>query len=181
MRATVTMHAFALSFTRLCGAGLLALSLAGCIADEGPTVSAGKDGTNAPVGAGVNVPAGSSEDFVVNVGRRTFFDEGSAALSDASRETLDKQAEWLLRYGRWKVKIQGFSDDPGSKQANAELSQRRAKAVYEYLASKGVPANRMRVKAYGNAKERLVNDCADISCKAQNRRVHTNLEDVVGA
>ena len=38
----------------------------------------------------------------------------------------------------------------------------------------GVGADRLRVKSYG--KERLVRDCADLSCKSQNRRVITNLE-----
>ena len=53
---------------------------------------------------------------------------------------------------------------------------RRAEAVKGYLISKGVAAPRLRAKTYGREKERIVRNCADVSCKAQNRRVITNLE-----
>ena len=49
-----------------------------------------------------------------------------------------------------------------------------------YLASLGIAPARMRTKTFGNAKERLVHDCNDISCRAQNRRVVTVLERETG-
>lgn len=131
--------------------------------------------TNDPVGGGVNVVPGSEEDLMVNVGRRTFFREGSSALDDTARATLEQQAAWLVRYPQWKVKIQGFADDPGGPDANRVLSQQRADAVRNYLVSKGVAPDRMWAKGYG--RDRLVQDCPDISCKAQNRRVITNPQD----
>jgi peptidoglycan-associated lipoprotein len=134
------------------------------------------EATNAPVEGGVNVQSGSEEDFIVNVGRRTFFAEGSAALDDTARMTLDKQAMWLNDHPQWKVKLQGFADDPGSAAQQTALSQKRADAVRDYLMSKGIPKERMRAKGYG--RDRLVGDCADIECKAQNRRVITNPQEV---
>lgn len=130
------------------------------------------DGTNAPVAGGVQVVPGSEEDFMVNVGRRTFFTENSSALDDTARTTLDLQAAWLNRYPQWKVKLQGFSDDPGSAQANTALSQKRADAVRNYLISRGIAPDRMLAKGYG--RDRLVQDCPELHCKAQNRRVVTN-------
>ena len=56
-----------------------------------------------------------------------------------------------------------------------ELSQKRADAVRNYLASKGVQPERMKAKGYG--RDRLVGDCSDIECKAQNRRVITNPQE----
>jgi peptidoglycan-associated lipoprotein len=91
--------------------------------------------------------------------------------------TLDKQAAWLQQYPSWKVKIQGFADDPGSADQNVKLSQQRAEAVRAYLVSKGVSPARLAAKGYGRDPERLVLNCADLSCKAQNRRVITNLQD----
>jgi peptidoglycan-associated lipoprotein len=134
------------------------------------------EATNAPVEGGVNVQGGSEEDFIVNVGRRTFFAEGSAALDDTARMTLDKQALWLNDHTQWKVKLQGFADDPGSAAQQTALSQKRADAVRDYLVSKGISKERMRAKGYG--RDRLVGDCADIECKAQNRRVITNPQEV---
>ncbi|GGC66749.1 OmpA family protein [Chelatococcus reniformis] len=154
-----------------------ALLLAGCASEavRGP-VGPSPNVTNAPVGSGADVPPGSNEDFIVNVGRRVYFKEGSAELDDTARVTLDNQAAWLAKFPRWNAKIQGFADDPGSDEQNRALGLRRADAVKAYLSAHGVAPGRLRAKTYGREKERIVRDCADISCKAQNRRVITNLE-----
>jgi len=158
----------------------LALLLASCASTGtgGVTRSseAPSEAANAPAEGGVNVQSGSEEEFIVNVGRRTFFAEGSATLDDTARVTLDKQAMWLSEHPQWKVKLQGFADDPGSAAQQTALSQKRADAVRDYLAAKGIPKERMRAKGYG--RNRLVGDCADIECKAQNRRVITNPQEV---
>lgn len=132
--------------------------------------------TDAPVGAGVNVRPGDNEDFIVNVGRRVFFTEGSSVLTPIARETLDNQAQWLQRYPHWRAKIQGFADDPGSDDANLALGKQRADAVLNYLTARGVAPGRLRAKTYGRSTDRLVRACTDSACKAQNRRVITNLE-----
>jgi peptidoglycan-associated lipoprotein len=157
-------------------AAFLALGLLSACMTEKPIVEA----TGAPVGAGVDVPAGSNEDFIVNVGRRIYFDEGSAEVNEVARATLRKQAEWLARYTRYRIKIEGFADDRGTPDSNRALGLKRADAARAYLLSIGVPAARMRTKTFGNLKERLVNDCNDASCRAQNRRVVTVLEQETG-
>ena len=135
------------------------------------------DGTNAPVGGGINISPGSEEDFQVNVGRRTFFTKGSATLDQTAMETLDKQASWLSQFPQVIVKIQGFSDDPGTGAQNVALSAKRAEAVRNYLASRGISAARMTTKGYG--QERLVRaDCTDSACRGQNRRVITNPQNI---
>ena len=75
---------------------------------------------------------------MLNVGRRTYFKAGSAVLDGTAKVTLDKQANWLNRNTDWKIKVQGFADDPGSDTTNVELSRKRAAAVRDYLVSKGV-------------------------------------------
>ena len=130
---------------------------------------------------GPDVPGGSAEDFIVNVGRRTFFAPGSADLDDTAKATLDKQLQWLATYPKYKVKIEGFADDPGSSDANKALGLRRAHAVMAYFASKGLSASRMRTKSFGNAEDRQVRKCDDVGCKAQNRRVVTVLDTETGA
>jgi peptidoglycan-associated lipoprotein len=131
--------------------------------------------TNEPAPGYTNMQAGSEEDFILNVGRRTFFPSGSAALDSVARTTLDGQIAWLSKYPQWLVKIQGFSDDPGSDSAQVALSQKRADAVMSYLAAGGVAQSRMWAKGYG--KDRLVRECTDKACKVQNRRVVTNLRN----
>jgi peptidoglycan-associated lipoprotein len=157
---------------------LIALSLpVGCMTEEKPVVEVA---TGVPVGAGINVVPGSNEDFIVNVGRRIYFDEGSAELSDTSKVTLRNQADWLQRYARYRVKIEGFADDRTSDATSSALGLRRADAARAYLASLGIAPSRMRTKTFGSAKERLVHDCSDVSCRAQNRRVVTVLESETG-
>ena len=151
----------------------MALALAACASDLAPPQKSSAN--DAPAGAGLNVPAGSNEDFIVNVGRRVFFAENSAALDDTAKTTLDNQAEWLSTYPAYKVKVEGFADEKGSAQFNMQLGQKRAEAVVTYLTSKGIPAARLKAKSFGNAPNRKVKACDDISCWSQNRRAVTVL------
>lgn len=135
------------------------------------------DVTNAPAAGYSDLKTGSEEDFILNVGRRVYFTADSSTLDSTAKATLDSQAAWLNQNKSWKVKLQGFSDDPGDAAANVTLSQKRADAAMNYLISKGVAADRLWAKGYG--KERIVRDCPDISCKSQNRRVIANLREEV--
>src|SRR5580700_10612585 len=116
---------------------------------------------------------GSQQDFVVNVGDRVFFDTDSSELSDQARATLDKQAQWLGNYNRYAFTIEGHADERGTREYNIALGARRAQAVRDYLASRGIEPSRMRTISYG--KERPVAVCNDISCWSQNRRAVTML------
>jgi peptidoglycan-associated lipoprotein len=122
--------------------------------------------------AGVATP-GSQQDFVVNVGDRVFFESDSTELTGTSRSTLDKQAQWLQQYGNYSFTIEGHADERGTREYNIALGARRAQAVRDYLASRGIQPARMRTVSYG--KERPVAVCNDISCWSQNRRAVTVL------
>ena len=151
-------------------AGTMAAAIAGC---ETVGLPGTPNVTNAAAPGFEKVTVGSEEAFIIDVGRRIYFSQGSASLDETARRTLDAQAAWLNKNRRWLVKLQGHADDPGSEEYNRTLSQQRADAVMAYLASKGVDRNRMWAKGY--AKERIVRDCPEIECKAQNRRVVANL------
>ena len=99
-----------LRLARILAAAAALAAMTACMGTEKPVVEA----TGVPVGGGVNVPAGSNEDFIVNVGRRTYFAANSAELDEVAKVTLQKQANWLARYTGYKIKIEGFADDGGS-------------------------------------------------------------------
>jgi peptidoglycan-associated lipoprotein len=125
-------------------------------------------------GAGGAATPGSAQDFVVNVGDRVFFETDSTDLTSTATATLDKQASWLQQYPRYTFTIEGHADERGTREYNFSLSARRAQAVRDYLASRGIAANRMRQVSYG--KERPVAVCNDISCWSQNRRAVSLLD-----
>jgi peptidoglycan-associated lipoprotein len=117
--------------------------------------------------AGIAAP-GSSQDFVVNVGDRVFFETDQTDLTPQARATLEKQAQWLAQYNRYTFTIEGHADERGTREYNIALGAKRAQNVREYLASRGIDSARMRTISYG--KERPVAVCDDISCWSQNRR-----------
>ena len=122
--------------------------------------------------AGAATP-GSQQDFVVNVGDRVFFESDSSDLTSQSRATLEKQAQWLQQYGNYTFTVEGHADERGTREYNIALGARRAQAVRDYLAARGIQPQRMRTVSYG--KERPVAVCNDISCWSQNRRSVTVL------
>jgi peptidoglycan-associated lipoprotein len=116
---------------------------------------------------------GSQQDFVVNVGDRVWFQSDSSELTQQSIATLEKQAQWLRSYPQYAFLVEGHADERGTREYNIALGARRAQAVRDYLASRGIQAHRMRTISYG--KERPVAVCNDISCWSQNRRSVTVL------
>lgn len=163
-------------------AGLLALT-ASCTTTRGgapaapnlaDTLPSQAGGYTDDVAAGFeNVQPGSEQEFIMSAGRRIYFAEGSAALDDTAKATIDNQVSFLQKYPKWFAKLQGFADDPGGNAKMTQLSQQRADAVMNYMIAAGVPAGRLWAKGYG--KERVVRACTERACKVQNRRVITNL------
>ena len=150
------------------GAGVVAALIAGLAL----SACASKQANDSLASAGSAAP-GSQQDFVVNVGDRVFFESDSTELTGQSRGTLDKQAQWLQQYANYTFTIEGHADERGTREYNIALGARRAQAVRDYLASRGIQAGRMRTVSYG--KERPVAVCNDISCWSQNRRAVTVL------
>ena len=68
------------------------------------------------------------------------------------------------------VTVEGHCDSRGSAEYNLALGSRRAMAVKDYLASLGVPANRVTVVSKG--KEQPVCTEESEACWQQNRRGH---------
>jgi peptidoglycan-associated lipoprotein len=144
---------------------IAALGLTACAnKPDGPDANASVMGAATP---------GSAQDFVVNVGDRVFFETDSSEVAAQGRATLDKQAQWLTSYGQYAFTIEGHADERGTREYNIALGARRAQAVRDYLAARGISPTRMRTISYG--KERPVAVCNDISCWSQNRRAVTVL------
>ena len=153
---------------------LRAARLAAALAAALAISACAKTAEDAQASAGGQATPGSQQDFVVNVGDRVFFETDSSELTPQARATLDKQAQWLTNYSQYsQFTVEGHADERGTREYNIALGARRAQAVRDYLASRGIAPNRMRTISYG--KERPVAVCNDISCWSQNRRAVTVL------
>lgn len=98
-----------------------------------------------------------------------FFDLDKFDLRPKSITELDQIARFLKDNPNVKVEISGHTDDQGSATYNLQLSQKRAKAVGDYLLTLGIPANRMKEVGYGSKKPLLPNDSEEN--RQANRRI----------
>ena len=97
------------------------------------------------------------------------FDAGKATIKKSSNKTLDEAAQVLSQFKSLRVEVQGHTDDQGPDDTNMTLSQARADSVKEYLVTKGVEADRVDAKGYGETVP--VGDNKKGAGRAQNRRI----------
>lgn len=96
------------------------------------------------------------------------FDFGKSTIKEESHQYLDRLALVLIRLNT-RIEVKGHTDNIGSAEVNMELSKERARAVTEYLVSKGVNRNKLSYSYYGMTKPLTSNDTE--KGRALNRRV----------
>ena len=99
-------------------------------------------------------------------------------MDENAKTIIDIQfAEVAKTFANVKVRIEGNTDNVGSKASNVALSEKRARSVADYLKSQyGMNANRFVI--LGNGPDKPVPGCeanADEACKAKNRRTEFQL------
>lgn len=100
--------------------------------------------------------------------KNVFFRTGKYDLLEISIVELDKVVEMMQGHPNIHIELGGHTDNVGSDALNQKLSEQRAKAVYDYLVSHGVPAARLTYKGYGSTQPVADNSTAD--GRRQNRR-----------
>lgn len=156
---------------------IAALAVSACTNPNNLGGGDGAGGANSGVNGGI--VAGSANDptstayFNQTVGDRVLFEVDQSNLTAVGRATLDGQAQWLSTNTDYQAVIEGHADEQGTREYNLALGARRANAAREYLISRGVAGNRLRVVSYG--KERPLEVCSQEACYAKNRRAVTVL------
>ena len=144
-------------------AALAAVVLSGCASHPKPAprplaTSVPSPGANAPSSSFAAPTAtdvqsavlpGSTQDFVINVGDRIYFDYDRAELRADARPVLSAQATWLQRYPDATVRIEGNCDERGTREYNFALGAKRADAVRQFLVDHGVMSSRVTTVSYG--------------------------------
>jgi len=100
--------------------------------------------------------------------RNIFFDTDKYSLKPESVAELNKLLDLLKANPSIKLELSGHTDIMGTPAHNLELSQNRAKAVYEYLVTSGIAASRLSFKGYGQTRPVDSNDTEQ--GRANNRR-----------
>jgi OOP family OmpA-OmpF porin len=97
----------------------------------------------------------------------------SAQIGAEAEPVLDVAAQELRDNPDVRVEVAGHTDSVGDEAYNEGLSQRRAAAVADYLAGKGIDRSRLDTAGYGESSPVADNSTAD--GRAQNRRVELNV------
>lgn len=137
-------------------------------------IAACSDDQQAAAPATTTVTPGSVADFRQNVGDRVFFDTDQSTIREDGRQTLNRQAEWLKKYGNYQITVEGHCDERGTREYNLALGERRANAARQYLVAQGIPAARVKTISFG--KERPDPVGSDEAAWARNRRAVSALQ-----
>jgi OOP family OmpA-OmpF porin len=97
------------------------------------------------------------------------FETSSANLAGESRAILDRVAESLRANPEVRVRVEGHTDNTGSRAFNVQLSQQRAESVVAYLVSQGVSAGQLEARGVG--PDEPIADNGTREGRARNRRV----------
>src|SRR5262245_35917762 len=147
----------------LVAAGCLALLLAGCQA-PGPTPRTERVETLRSLGF-----AETDEGWTLSLAVPILFDVNSDELKPAPKRAIADMALELRKVGIQRIRIQGHTDNLGSRSHNAELSRRRAEVVAREFVECGFPDTAIERKGWGFEHPVASNDTAE--GRALNRRV----------
>ena len=120
----------------------------------------------------VSIPAFASKPVSIN------FATGQYSLTENAKTIIDLQfADVAKSFANVKIRVEGNTDNVGSRQMNMDLSRKRADAVAKYLEQAyGMDPNRFVI--VGNGPDKPVPGCEsnqNADCQAKNRRTEFQL------
>jgi OOP family OmpA-OmpF porin len=113
----------------------------------------------------------------ISLSNDVLFEFDKAQLKPDGMKTLDEISNRLKGANVAAISLVGHADRIGEKDYNQELSERRAAAVKEYLAQKGVEGTKVRAEGRGEAEPTTGDQCKNlrgdklIQCLQPDRRV----------
>ncbi len=101
------------------------------------------------------------------------FNTNESTIKTSANSVLDSVALVAKEYDKTRLQVVGYTDSTGNDKINQPLSERRAAAVANYLALRGVQGS--RISSYGAGSSNPIASNATTEGKAQNRRVEITL------
>jgi len=96
------------------------------------------------------------------------FRTDSAQIDPASARVLDEVAQAMSAHPGARLRVEGHTDNTGTREANQQLSQARAESTRAYLVSKGIAGDHIEAAGYGG--ERPLTSSGQATSRAENRR-----------
>lgn len=115
----------------------------------------------------------NGDNITLNMPSSITFSTGSANLNNSFFKVFDGVVLVLKKYEKTIIEVDGHTDSVGKPDYNQKLSEQRATAVVDYLASKGI--KRERTITIGAGENHPVADNATEAGRASNRRVELTL------
>ena len=143
------------------------------VAQDGPTV---KPVTIDGVQDGTNIDPNSIAGQAP-IERVIYFDYDQAELRPEFLEIVAQHGRFLAQNSDGRVRLEGHTDERGSREYNIALGESRAKTVSRMLQLQGVSSAQVRTVSYG--EELPVDDAHNNDAWAKNRRVNIIYEAVV--
>lgn len=81
-----------------------------------------------------------------------YFDYDSSTVHEEDQASINVQAKYLTAHPKAKVRLEGNTDNRGSREYNIALGERRANRVAECLKSNGVASNQIKTVSFGAQK-----------------------------
>ena len=148
-------------------------SLGGCPDSDGDGIIDSKDKCPNEFGIasqnGCPAPTEEEEKVFNDALEGVKFYSGKDVMTSNSKVLIEKVYGVLDAHPEMQLKISGYTDSAGKEESNLILSQKRAKAVYDYLVEKGIDPNRLSHEGHG--EENPIADNATSAGRAKNRRV----------
>ncbi|HKE44308.1 MAG TPA: peptidoglycan-associated lipoprotein Pal [Steroidobacteraceae bacterium] len=156
-----------------------ALLLAGCpkhneVKEPPPATTEGGGATTSGAGGGVGEGRAVADDAAAREAARLneriiYFDFDNADIRPEFRDTIAAHAKRLAGSAAMKVRLEGHTDERGSREYNIGLGERRAQSVRRALMLLGVGEAQITTVSYGEERPAVQGD--DESAWAKNRRV----------
>lgn len=110
------------------------------------------------------------EHITLRLSDTMLFSQGSSTISPGGAQKLNQIATVLNENPNEMIRVVGHASTEGAEDRNMALSVRRAEAVANYLASRGVSPSRMTVIGLGESYPLVPNEQTEAD-RAMNRRV----------
>jgi outer membrane protein OmpA-like peptidoglycan-associated protein len=105
----------------------------------------------------------------IEILQQVHFEQAKAVIQEDSFPLLSQVVDAIIKHNIKRVRVEGHTDNRGSKSANQKLSQDRAQAVADFFAKSGIDPSRLEVHGYGD--ERPIAPNLTAKGRQLNRRV----------